>query len=340
MDLRIGHRTLALPELDRKTQLSGTDFRPQATIYVVCAFILMLTPLTVFHWFQGSRYVALGLFGVMGILAFNVHRHVNQKKLDACNLYLFSPFICAVLAGGIVIQGQEAALWAFPVLMAFYCTLSVRQAMLANAMLILSVSGASIYALPMDIYLRVMAALITSAIFAGIMVRAMDQQHRLLRSQVVTDHLTGVFNRVLLETTLESALATYRSAKKPMTLLSLDVDHFKMINDKFGHLNGDTVLKELGALLNEKTRKADFVFRLGGEEFLILLHGSTVSNGRQVAESLRNRIAEMDVLADQLITVSVGVAELAASESTQQWLRRADQNLYRAKELGRNRVVN
>lgn len=320
--------------------MSGTDFRPQAAIYVVGAFLLMLTPLVVYHWFQGSRYVALGLVGVMGILGINVRRCIAQRKLEACNMYLFSPFICAVLAGGIVVQGQEAAMWAFPVLMAFYCTLSVRQAMLANVLLIVSVSGASIYALPIEIYLRVIAALITSTIFAGIMVRAMDQQHRLLCSQMVTDHLTGVFNRVLLETTLESALATYRSAKKPMTLLSLDVDHFKMINDTFGHLNGDKVLKELGALLNEKTRKADFVFRLGGEEFLILLHGSTVGNGQQVAESLRKSIADMDVLANQSITVSIGVAELATNESTQQWLSRADQHLYRAKELGRNRVVN
>ncbi len=300
----------------------------------------MLTPLAFHHWIQGNRYVALGLVGVMGILAFNVHQHCNQKKLDACNMYLFSPFICAVLAGGIIVQGQEAAMWAFPVLMAFYCTLSVRQAVVANLMLILSISGASIYALPMEIYLRIIAALITSTVFAGIMVRAMDQQHRLLRNQMVTDHLTGVFNRVLLESSLESAQATFRTSKKPMTLLSMDVDYFKTINDSFGHLKGDCVLQELGALLNEKTRKADFVFRLGGEEFLILLHGSTVGNGRQVAESLRKSIAEMDILPDEPITVSVGVAELAINESTQQWLSRADKNLYRAKELGRNRVVN
>jgi diguanylate cyclase len=124
-----------------------------------------------------------------------------------------------------------------------------------------------------------------------------------------------------------------------MTLVSLDVDHFKSINDSLGHEAGDAVLSRLGELLRRRARSVDKVFRLGGEEFLVFLFGTDLENGKSVAEELRGIVESHDFLPDRKITASFGVATLRPAENWTEWIKRGDKNLYRAKEEGRNRVV-
>lgn len=154
------------------------------------------------------------------------------------------------------------------------------------------------------------------------------------------DPLTGVGNRRALEQAL--ALETSRAERTGESLCALmaDIDHFKRVNDTYGHEAGDKVLAAFGDLLRRQTRATDVVARFGGEEFVVLMPHTDIERATDTAERIREALASsrFEPLPGP-VTVSVGVAELAADESGESLLRRADMALYEAKQSGRNRVV-
>ena len=159
-----------------------------------------------------------------------------------------------------------------------------------------------------------------------------------LRNLAVTDTLTGVWNR-RHGTELLAADLSARRPGQALSLLMLDIDHFKTINDTFGHQAGDHVLIEIASRLRRSLRGNDMVARWGGEEFVVLLRDCALPDALRVAEDIRAAIAELPFGAMGSLTVSVGVAEARAGEDLTTWLERADQALYRAKRSGRNEVA-
>ena len=156
------------------------------------------------------------------------------------------------------------------------------------------------------------------------------------------DALTGVGNRVALEVTAEREIAMARRNGQPSALLVIDIDHFKRVNDKYGHSAGDSVLVETARQLQQNCRESDSIFRFGGEEFVVLLSQTDENGATAIAERIRNAIDSMAVqYGAQIIhtTASIGVACLNRSEGLHAWFDRADQALYLAKQAGRNRVV-
>jgi two-component system cell cycle response regulator len=168
--------------------------------------------------------------------------------------------------------------------------------------------------------------------------------NRRLEALATTDPLTRVLNRRALLDRLTAEADRARRFSSALTLLLLDVDHFKQINDTWGHLAGDAVLRQLGALLEEAMRKVDIVARYGGEEFVAILPETATDGGVVFAERLRERIAgeSFDVGAEKPVhlTVSIGIATFpsAGVETTEDLFARADEALYRAKAGGRNQV--
>jgi diguanylate cyclase (GGDEF)-like protein len=157
-----------------------------------------------------------------------------------------------------------------------------------------------------------------------------------------TDPLTGLHNRRAIEEWGERAMAQSRSRFMSFTVLAIDVDHFKHINDRFGHKAGDVALRALAQALKAAVRKEDLVARLGGEEFIALLWNEGVERTLITAERIRQIIESLDIhVDDQVInvTVSSGVAVFEAHDTLETVLRRADRALYAAKLAGRNRVM-
>ena len=171
--------------------------------------------------------------------------------------------------------------------------------------------------------------------------RDISERRRLeeeLNRLAITDPLTGVWNRRETEALIESEIdhpPRYRSA---VTLLMLDIDHFKLVNDERGHQAGDRVLIELTALLSANLRTSDTLGRWGGEEFVMLLRECTLAQGLHIAEKLRTLVAEAHFDGRQ-VTVSIGAAQHESHEAVDTWLVRADQAMYQAKAAGRNRVM-
>ena len=161
----------------------------------------------------------------------------------------------------------------------------------------------------------------------------------------ITDALTGLFNRRYMETHLSSLVEQAASRGKPITVLIVDIDFFKAINDGHGHDAGDDVLREFALRIRKSIRNIDLACRYGGEEFVIVMPETDMTVAGMVAERLRRRIATEPFMIQQgagslEVTISIGIATLGqAGDTAAAMLKRADQALYRAKRDGRNRVV-
>jgi diguanylate cyclase (GGDEF)-like protein len=167
--------------------------------------------------------------------------------------------------------------------------------------------------------------------------RAYNRMRAHLEAIVLTDPLSGCFNRRGLNQLAEREVSRAVRRKLQIAVLAIDVDHFKAINDEFGHLTGDEVIREVGALLRETAREVDVVARVGGEEFCVLLPNTPAIGARLPAERVRSAIANMN--GPIPITVSIGVSSFPEdAHMSRELFERADQALYEAKRRGRNRV--
>lgn len=168
-------------------------------------------------------------------------------------------------------------------------------------------------------------------------------RHQEMREASVKDELTGLYNRRYFASVATREFARCRRARQPVGLLVVDVDHFKQINDRFGHPVGDQVLRALAQVLLSSFRSEDVVCRVGGEEFIVLMPGTDAGSCFGRAERLREKVAGTQILAGVEgigLTVSVGVAVAdVEAETPEQLVARADEAVYRAKAGGRNRVV-
>lgn len=167
----------------------------------------------------------------------------------------------------------------------------------------------------------------------------------IMEQENITDPLTGLYNRRYLERRLKEEVARAYRYDFPLSALLLDIDHFKKVNDTYGHLVGDQVLKNLGKLIIDTARDTDITVRYGGEEILVITPNTKVSVASHLAERLRktvelSRLTTVGKNNEQAIriTVSIGVSGLGA-DGGQALIKNADEAMYRAKQEGRNRVV-
>ncbi len=165
--------------------------------------------------------------------------------------------------------------------------------------------------------------------------RALDQ----LEQAASTDRLTGAWNRRRFEEAVLPELALAQRRRDPLCLLMFDLDHFKRVNDTFGHGAGDVVLAGTAQAVRRQLRVSDALIRWGGEEFLVMAPATRLEGALGLAEKLRAAMEAIDFPAVGRVTMSLGVSEYASGESLEAWIERTDQALYRAKEEGRNRVV-
>lgn len=162
-----------------------------------------------------------------------------------------------------------------------------------------------------------------------------------LEEKSVLDGLTKAFNKANMNLILEKLLYNALRYKDDLSLILLDIDHFKKINDTYGHLAGDLVLIELANIIRESIRKSDIFGRIGGEEFLIALPNTKIVGALKFAKRLKNSIEKKEFIFDNkkiYITVSMGITSIQSDDSLYSFLSRADEALYDAKRKGRNRV--
>jgi diguanylate cyclase (GGDEF)-like protein len=160
--------------------------------------------------------------------------------------------------------------------------------------------------------------------------------------QAMEDPLSGLLNRRGMREKLQNEFARSQRYNNDLTVMMCDIDHFKAVNDQYGHDKGDEIIKSLGTIFKSGLRKQDSVARWGGEEYLFLLPQTNGNQGMQLAEKLRSQIEKKPYTQDDKIfsiSISIGLHQIAATDTINQAITKADTNLYKAKEQGRNRCI-
>lgn len=191
------------------------------------------------------------------------------------------------------------------------------------------------------LYINLAISLAVTLVVIFLTYLALGHYQSKIEEMASTDKLTGLLNRHAFSILIDKLMANYRRNPQAITVLLADVDHFKTINDRYGHRTGDEVLTSIAHQLRSTLRAADFAVRWGGEEFLMVLPGCAAEEGRQIAEKLRLAVAESTPCPSTpsiRTSISVGVAQFDGTESTDHTVSRADAALYAAKAAGRNRV--
>ena len=160
-----------------------------------------------------------------------------------------------------------------------------------------------------------------------------------LKRLATTDILTGAYNRTSFDEIIEREIERVKRYDKPLSVIMFDIDHFKQVNDTFGHNVGDTVLKKIAYLVKKIMRKVDYFMRWGGEEFIIISAETDREQAYTLAERIRKRIGNYKFDHIDKITVSCGVAEYQEGDTENSFIKRADDSMYQAKREGRNRVA-
>lgn len=172
------------------------------------------------------------------------------------------------------------------------------------------------------------------------MVMVIQAQRRALSESAVTDRLTGLYNSRHLRVELDRQTAFAQRVGMPLSVIFLDVDDFKKVNDRRGHAAGDRVLRLLGRYLESMVRQhVDMCFRFGGDEFLILCPHTDLADAGAIADRICAAPIVVPELGDERVTLSMSVIEFRSGETPRELLERADRALYRAKQEGKNRVV-
>ncbi len=171
------------------------------------------------------------------------------------------------------------------------------------------------------------------------MTEALKKKNEALELLAVTDELTGLFNRHYFYQKIEEEAERSDRYNEPLSMIILDLDNFKRVNDTWGHLVGDEVLKQTAVIVSHMIRKSDILARVGGEEFVVLMPETDIHGALRAAEKIREALDKNTHPIVGRYTGSFGVAERIKDETFDSWLQRSDEALYRAKKGGRNRVV-
>ena len=311
--------------------------RRQAYRYILLLLAVILVPI-VTH----SLYVGQLLPGVAGLLLLGVLM-ANIWLLSIGREAFLSPALVLLLCISLLVisvyHGQNYNLyWLYPLLVALPFLLKTRWAVLLGVL-----CGLVLAPLVLTHYETRTALIIGSSmgltwLISAWLVFAVTEQSRRLRDMAVTDPLTGAYNRRFLEVQADKAIQHWRRNQRPATLLILDIDHFKRINDRYGHAVGDAALRKVVKVISGRIRSVDTVCRFGGEEFVVLLADTGIDAGATVAQELLAIIEDSRILPEGKMTASIGASEVAQATDLDHWLNLADAALYMAKSNGRNRV--
>jgi len=314
-----------------------SDFRLKTVQASALLGVLFLAPFATANVILGHVLLGLGTLWFVILLA-GLGLLARQGVYSKLALLILPPML-AFLALSIQEQGVIGVMWAYPGVFVIYLVFRQTWAWFANAAILATVGFVAFQELEVSVALRALITLAVVSVFLVMAVRIIDSQQQELEEVAMTDSLTGLLNRNLLVPTLQQARSRAKRTNEPACLLILDIDYFKDINDTFGHIAGDEVLRGVAEQIRERLRESDQVFRVGGEEFAIVLPDTDAEPGHHVAQMLRSAIAGHRFIEDHPVTASVGIAQLSKTDDPQTWLHRADRCLYDAKRKGRNQVV-
>ena len=329
-------------ELLAPSDIAAADvkFTRRMTVYRVM-LVLMIVALGAVM--AEALYVGKGPNGLMLLagltevaLLATLVRLIQVQRVLLPPVFALMLTICLVL-WSVADGAAHQSLWLFPLMIAMAGLLPTEAALVLG---ILTLAGlGTVHGRDADIAgLAEDVALAATWVIALTMMRMMTRQSDELADLALSDPLTGAYNRRYLTPQANRNLADFQRYARLSSMLMIDIDHFKEVNDRFGHAQGDLVLQGIVRMIDERIRGVDMLFRLGGEEFVVLLSEVGNQTAVRIAEELRLGISHLELLPGRSVTVSIGVCDVTRVDSAEDWLVRVDEAMYQAKEQGRNQV--
>lgn len=315
-----------------------TDFRLSIITLLAISAILGISPFAVMRFVQGN--VLAGVVDLTIMLSITAGMVYAWMTGDTARSGFFMAVVAcggAVAVGAVV--GEPGLFWLYPCLVTSFFLTEPRYAIFINlaAVVALMVHGVA-FSSTVQMWSFAATAVVVSCCAYAFAHRNENQRERLEHLATI-DPLTGVKNRRSMDEELTMAVASAGRTGISYALVLLDIDHFKKINDEHGHSVGDDVLTEMVALIEQNIRKADQLFRFGGEEFVLLMSGVDQTGLRAVMHNLQHILHRFLRHPGGSVTASFGVAVLKSGESPDDWMARADEALYKAKAGGRDQIV-
>ena len=316
------------------------NFRNKVTRNMVWAGAVTLFALTgvqlwIAHFLQAIVMLTSGVVFAAIAYTYRHQRIPNYWRL------VFMALLTVICSMSIRQNGIIGVYWSYPLLVTSFFMFRDGFAIALAASITIVISAAAIAFMSIDDAWRITASLTVILVLGSVFVVMLGRMQRLLHQLVVTDTLTGLQNRHRLTSVLTDLIANFKRYNRSASLLMLDLDHFKLLNDKYGHLFGDQMLKQLAQRLKQRLRVNDQLFRVGGEEFLVVLPETDLAEATQVAEKLRLAVTQEPFsgkAAQAQLTVSIGAAQLREEQTWAEWINSADTALLEAKRKGRNQV--
>jgi len=303
------------------------------------ATLVLLTPFTINNFLQGRHLVALGIILLQAATAANGYAAWRGRRSPVPPILLLLTVVAALTAVTIR-QGVVGALWSYPLMVFTYFILERRAAFVFSVMLLFYFPWLTWRYIDAAVASRHLVSLLLIIVLINIVLSVISGLHQTLARQALTDPLTGCSNRRCMDRDLSMLAIMGKRHSVTASVLLMDIDHFKEVNDIYGHGLGDLILQKIVEIASVRIRDSDRLYRYGGEEFLTLLEYTDTRGATVVAEDIRARIEAAGLLPGRRVTVSIGVAQYQAGQSVEAWIKRADTALYQAKAAGRNRVMN
>ena len=296
---------------------------------------LGVLPFAILRYMQGAWAAAvMDTLIVVGFFAFGTYVYRTQRVRVA------SVAIALICSAGVLatvyVVGPQQIYWAFPALMGIFYLLRPREAVVLAIFTLLALIPALLPAADSQETTTVVVTFVVTSMIALAFSLITSRQREQLLVLATKDPLTGAGNRRGLDAKVGEVVNSFKRTGTLSSLVLLDLDHFKKVNDIYGHAVGDQILKRITEIINLRIRVTDSLYRIGGEELIVVLEGADLHKAVHLAEQLRTLVDANELVPDHAVTISLGVAELKEGESPNDWLHRADEALYRAKDAGRN----
>jgi diguanylate cyclase len=318
-----------------RSESHNTSVETYLPLILSAAGSLGVLPFAILRYMQGAWVAAvMDTLIVAGFLAFGTYAYRTQR-VRAASVAIALICVAGVLAT-VYIIGPRQIYWAFPALIGVFYLLRPREAVALAVVTRLALIPVLLPSANSQETTTVVVTFVVTSMVALAFSLITSRQREQLLVLATKDPLTGAGNRRGLDAKLAEVVNSFRRTGTQSSLILLDLDHFKKVNDLYGHAVGDQILKRVTEIINLRIRVTDSLYRIGGEEFIVALEGADLHKAAHLAEQLRTLVDANELVPDHAVTISLGVAELKDGESANDWLHRADEALYRAKDAGRN----
>jgi diguanylate cyclase (GGDEF)-like protein len=336
---------LSLQRFRQRRQYDGDRFeqvlvnnRKSAYRYVLMAIAVMLAPIDAHNFYSGHYIPAVAGLVILALLLVNIVLLTRDREPFLSPPMVLMMTLFLVLLS--LVYGLNYNLyWIYPLLVALPVLLKARVAVWLGVLVGVVVTPFVFMRFDSSTAMIICISMVHTWLISAWLMYAVSEQSRRLSELAITDPLTGAFNRRHLQREARKAFQVWRRNQHPATLLLVDVDYFKDVNDSLGHDAGDRALCQLVDIMRTRLRQRDAVFRYGGEEFVALLLETGEANAIHIAEDIRTAVQASNIAPPLEVTVSIGICDVTQANSIDHWLSQCDRALYQAKAEGRNCVV-